>query len=298
MDTRNWKIAEDIYKEPLAREMTMQIPTPHFREAGAGPSVVCLHASASSSGQWRALMERLAPRFRVLAVDLYGSGRTAPWPGDRPMYLDDQVALLGPVFQAAGDRFHLIGHSLGGAIALKAALSNRDRLISLVLYEPVLFSVLVADAPESAAAREILAVRDETIRLVDQGDLDGAAERFIDYWMSDGTWAATPENRRQAIAAAMRAAKPEEHALFSDPTPLHAFDAIDVPTLFLTGTRSKASVRAIARLLTAVLPRVRVEEIEGVGHMAPVTHPERVNPLIERFLEAAQPSPAADALRR
>jgi pimeloyl-ACP methyl ester carboxylesterase len=193
---------------------------------------------------------------------------------------------------------HLIGHSFGGAIALKAAFSNRDRLISLILYEPVLFSVLVADAPESAAAREILAVRDETIRSVDQGDLDAAAERFIDYWMGDGTWAATPENRRQAIAAAMRAVKPEDHALFSDPTPLHAFAAIDIPTLFLTGTRSKASVRAIARQLTAVLPRVRVEEIDGVGHMAPVTHPERVNPLIERFLEAAQPGAAADALRR
>jgi pimeloyl-ACP methyl ester carboxylesterase len=38
-----------------------------------------------------------------------------------------------------------------------------------------------------------------------------------------------------------------------------------------------------------VLPRVRIEEIEGVGHMAPVTHPDTVNPLIERFLEATQP---------
>ena len=86
--------------------------------------------------------------------------------------------------------------------------------------------------------------------------------------------------------------------MFSEPTPLQSFAAIDVPTLFLTGTRSKASVRAIARLLTAVLPRVRVEEIDGVGHMAPVTHPERVNPLIERFLAAAQSGAAAGALRR
>jgi len=38
-------------------------------------------------------------------------------------------------------------------------------------------------------------------------------------------------------------------------------------------------------LLTDVLPRVRVEEIEGVGHMAPVTHPEKVNPVIEGFLQ-------------
>jgi hypothetical protein len=38
-----------------------------------------------------------------------------------------------------------------------------------------------------------------------------------------------------------------------------------------------------------------VEEIDGVGHMAPVTHPDLVNPTIERFLEAAQPPLAADA---
>jgi hypothetical protein len=40
---------------------------------------------------------------------------------------------------------------------------------------------------------------------------------------------------------------------------------------------------------------VRVEEIDGVGHMAPLTHPDRVNPLIERFLEATQPPVAGDA---
>jgi len=55
----------------------MQPQAPYFREAGAGTPVVCIHSSASSSGQWRALMERLADRFRVIAVDLYGSGKTA-----------------------------------------------------------------------------------------------------------------------------------------------------------------------------------------------------------------------------
>ena len=70
----------------------MQPQTPHFREAGAGTSVVCIHSSASSSGQWRALMERLAHRFRVIAVDLYGSGKTAAWPQDQPMHLDDELA--------------------------------------------------------------------------------------------------------------------------------------------------------------------------------------------------------------
>jgi pimeloyl-ACP methyl ester carboxylesterase len=271
----------------------MQPQTPYFREAGSGTSVVCIHSSASSSGQWRALMERLSDRFRVIAVDLYGSGRTAAWPQDQPMHLDDELALLRSVFRAAGDRFHLIGHSFGGAIALKAALADRDRLLSLVLYEPVLFSVLIANAAESAAAREITAVRDDTIRLVDEGNLNASAQRFIDYWMGDGSWAATPEPRRPVLAAAMRAVKSEWHAVFHEPTPLSGFAAVNVPTLFLSGTQSKASALAVARLVTAVLPRVRIEEIEGVGHMAPVTHPDKVNSLIERFLEATQP-PLAD----
>ena len=206
------------------------------------------------------------------------------------MHLDDELALLSSVFRAAGDRFHLIGHSFGGAIALKAALADHDRLLSLVLYEPVLFSFLIADAPETAAAREIIAVRDDTIRLVDEGNLNAAAQRFVDYWSGDGTWAATPEPRRQVLAAAMRAVKSEWHALFCEPTPLSAFAAVTVPTLFLTGTKSKASALAVSKLVTSVLPRVRLEEIEGVGHMAPVTHPDTVNPLIERFLEAPRDS--------
>ena len=240
-------------------------------------------------------MERLADRFRVIAVDLYGSGKTAAWPQDQPMHLDDEIALLGSVFRAAGDRFHLIGHSFGGAIALKAALADRDRLLSLTLYEPVLFSVLMADAPESTAACEILAVRYDTIRLVDEGNFYISAQRFVDYWMGDGTWAATPESRRPVLAAAMRAVKSEWYALFHEPTLLSAFAAVHVPTLFLTGSKSKPPVLAIASLVTAVLPRVHIEKIEGVGHMAPVTHPDTVNPIIERFLEATQPPLAGDA---
>jgi pimeloyl-ACP methyl ester carboxylesterase len=272
------------------QSVPMQPQAPYFREAGSGTSVVCIHSSASSSGQWRALMERLADRFRVIAVDLYGSGKTAAWPQDQPMHLDDELTLLSSVFRAAGDRFHLIGHSFGGAIALKAALAHRNRVLSLVVYEPVLFSVLIADAPESAAAREITALRDDTIRLVDEGNLNASAQRFVDYWVGDGTWAATPESRRPALAAAMRAVKLQWHALFREPTPLSAFASVSVPTLFLTGSKSKASTLAVARLVTSVLPRVLIEEIEGAGHMGPVTHPDTVNPLIDTFLEATQPS--------
>ena len=254
--------------------------TAHYREAGSGSAVVCLHCSASTSGQWRPLMERLAERFHVIAADLYGCGKSPAWPEERPMRIDDQIALLAAVFERAGERFHLVGHSYGGAIALKAALALKQRLASLVLYEPVLFSVLLRDAPESAAAREIAAVRDDTMRLT----AEAGAERFINYWMGEGAWTATPESRQAALVSAVRAMRPEWNSAFSEPTALEALRAIDVPTLLLTGTASTAAARAVARLVAGVLPRVRVEEIEGVGHMAPVTHPQRVNPLIEQWL--------------
>ncbi len=51
----------------------MQLPTPFFREVGTGSGAVCLHANASSSSQWRALMGLLAPRFHVLAADSFGA---------------------------------------------------------------------------------------------------------------------------------------------------------------------------------------------------------------------------------
>ncbi len=51
-----------------------------YIDQGSGEPAVLLHCSASSSGQWRGLIDRLSRRFRVIAPDLYGYGRTAPWP--------------------------------------------------------------------------------------------------------------------------------------------------------------------------------------------------------------------------
>jgi len=85
---------------------------PFVRDSGHGTSVVCLHSSASNSSQWRALADRLSGRFRVLAVDLHGCGRTPAWTQNRPLRLDDEVALLDPVWRSAGQSFHIVGHGL------------------------------------------------------------------------------------------------------------------------------------------------------------------------------------------
>jgi pimeloyl-ACP methyl ester carboxylesterase len=73
--------------------------------------------------------------------------------------------------------------------------------------------------------------------------------------------------------------------LFTEPTPLDAFRSLDIPVLFVVGKRSPASARGVARLLTAVLPRVEMLELEDLGHMGPMTHPDLVNDAIAQFLE-------------
>jgi pimeloyl-ACP methyl ester carboxylesterase len=90
---------------------------------------------------------------------------------------------------------------------------------------------------------------------------------------------------------AMSAVRAEWDAAFREPTPLSAFAALDVAVYYMTGSESPASSRAVARLLTKTLPRVTAVEIDGVGHMGPVTHPDRVNALIERYLTNGSTTP-------
>jgi pimeloyl-ACP methyl ester carboxylesterase len=257
---------------------------PFFREAGVGQGVVCLHANASTSGQWRALMERLSAKFHVLAPDLYDSGNSPAWPSDRIIQLRDEVALIEPVLAGAGAPLTLVGHSYGAAVALIAALANPDRVRAVAVYEPTLFSLLDAETPAPNEAEGIRDAVADASRALDAADRDAAAERFIDYWMGTGTWKHMPEPRRAPVAESVKNVRRWAHALFTEPTPLAAFKRLEVPVLYLMGKRSTVSAHGVARLLLTALPRVEVVEFEDLGHMGPVTHPARVNEVIEDFL--------------
>lgn len=260
---------------------------PYFREAGLGPAVICIHSGYGSSGQWRALMERLADRFRVIACDMSGSGKSPALPPEVEYTLDEEVTFLGPVFQASGERFHLIGHSFGGAVALKAALRHRERVQSLTLFEPTLFALLISSAPDSPATREIIRHTESTSRLADLGHFEAAAEEFVDYWFQSGAWGAMREDVRADILGRMGFVRQRWDALLRDPVVRSDVASIDVRTLYLMGEKSNLPTRALGKLLIDVIPRVRGIDIEGVGHMAPLSDPGRVNALIDDFLQEA-----------
>jgi len=253
-----------------------------FREAGSGPGVVCLHSNASSSGQWRALMDLLAPKFLVIAADSYGAGKSPTRPPNT--MLKDEVTLLEPVFARAGDPFALVGHSYGGAIAVVAAVMYPKRVRALALYEPTLFALVERETP-----RDVDGIRNTVVASVDhlkKGDNAAAARSFIDFWMEPGAFDRMPERNRDAIAAAGVDVDEWRKALFGEPTPVEAFSRLEIPVLLMVGKQSPLSSRAVARVLARTLRRVELVELEGCGHMAPVTHPERVNGAIARFLEA------------
>lgn len=264
----------------------MPHPMPFVREAGTGPSVVCLHCNASSSNQWRELLETLAPRFHVLAPDSYGSGKSVEWPSDRVISLQDEAAFIEPVLAAAGEPFFLVGHSYGAAVALKVALANPGRVRGVVLYEPTLFSLLDAESAAPNAADGIRHAVQVAGLALDEGDPAQAARHFIDYWMGPSSWDKTPPARQAPIASSVVNVRRWGHALFTEPTQLDAFRGLDMPIVYMVGKQSTPSAKGVARLLTGVLPCVEVVELEGLGHMGPVTHPQVVNAIISRFLNS------------
>jgi pimeloyl-ACP methyl ester carboxylesterase len=260
-----------------------------FREAGAGPGVVCLHSNASSSSQWRALIDKLEPRHHMLAPDGYGAGKGPPWPAGRGVSLHDEAALVAPVRARAGAPHALVGHSHGGAVALVAALQSPQAVSALVLYEPTLFALVDAERAPPNDADGIRAAVNRAEAALQAGDHSAAAGHFIDYWMGAGAWAATPAARRGPIEAAIVNVRGWADALTREPTPLAAFAALTMPVLLLCGSESPASALAVVRVLATVLPQVEVRQLEGLGHMGPITHAERVNDQIAAFLERHRP---------
>lgn len=260
---------------------------PYFREAGSGPGVVCIHSNASSSAQWRSLMDLLSPRHRVFAPDSYGSGKSPDWNSDREIALQDEVDFMQPVLATLTMPFDLVGHSYGAAVALVAALHNPGRVRALALYEPTLFSLVDAQHPPPNGVDGIRNAVAAAAAALDAGDRDAAAGHFINFWMGPGTWDAMPPQRKPAIADSVVNVRRWAHALFTEATSVHALAALNIPILYMLGSESPESAHAVARRLVPALPRVKVVEFPGLGHMAPVTHPDLINAEIAKFISEA-----------
>lgn len=262
----------------------MVTTTSSIHSVGQGPGVVLLHSSGSSARQWAPLAEELQTEFRVHAVDFHGHGTAPAWNGAAPLTLDDDAALVEPLLNASADGVHLVGHSYGGAVALKLALKHPARVRSVTVYEPVVFRVLFDFNLLHAPAQRVLATAGAVHARLRRGMNEDAARVSVDFWSGAGSWDRTPVVRQQSVAARMPSVMAHFNALFFDGMQRRHLAALQVPTLFLTGAATIAPTRRIGELLRHAVPFAQHEMLDDMGHLGPVTHAAIVNERIVRFL--------------
>jgi pimeloyl-ACP methyl ester carboxylesterase len=252
---------------------------------GQGQPVVLIHSSVSANRQWRALTETLKDRYRVLAINLFGYGETTAWPGTAPQSLYAQAQLVLALCEEVGTPVHLVGHSFGGSVALKAASLLGPRVGSLILLEPNPFYLLKQDG-RTQAFLESRTLRDHVKCFGSLGDWPKVAERFADYWLGDGSWSTMPEKRRGAFADSLRPNFHEWDAVMEEETTVEEWNALTARTLVVSDAATRLPIREIVDIFAKACPHWTFHTIPEGGHMAPLTRPELINPVVHQFLNA------------
>jgi pimeloyl-ACP methyl ester carboxylesterase len=257
-----------------------------FLEAGSGPAVMLVHSSVSGARQWRRLMDDLKSHFCVRAVNLFGYGKTPPWPAEARQSLTDQARLVEGALPAGVDEIYLVGHSFGGAVAMKVAARLSGRVAKLALLEPIPFRLL-AQAGCIDAFAEAMNLSNLIKKHGAVGEWAMAVEKFADYWTGAGTWRDMPSDRRLAFSEAIKPNFFEWDAVMNDTTPVEEWAAV-LPraTLLIFDPAGVSPTREIAAILRRSCPGWTFAEVRGAGHMAPLTRPDLINPLVCSFLKS------------
>jgi len=259
--------------------------------AGRGAPVVLIHGVGLDAAIWEAQATALAERYRVVAYDMLGHGRSACPPGARA--LGDFVDQLAELLDALElRRVALVGFSMGGLVARAFAAAYPERVSHLAL-----LSTAYERSPEEQTAILTRLAQAET-----EGPTTLVAAA-LDRWFSPGFRTAHPEvvarirerlasNDDEGFLAAYRvfAEADSQMAAFLDSRGLAGEGAdgggrIACPALIVTGEEDPGSSPAMARRLADAIAGARCLILPGMRHLALMEAPEAVtNPLID-FLE-------------
>ncbi|MBL8679377.1 MAG: alpha/beta hydrolase [Myxococcales bacterium] len=270
---------------------TQTIVAPLVAEpVGEGLPLVALHASGMSSRQW-ARLAKDAPahhtRFRVLAADLLGVGKT-PMP-EGPYALSREVDALLALLDTVDEPAFVLGHSFGGLVAIEAALRAPEKFRALALYEPVVVVLAAAHGSEEAKAQ--CARIGDLMREDVSASYDRWIEHFIDWWNAPGFYQSLPAPARAQYLATAAEAHRQAGVVQTSSATRENLARCAVPTLFVHGDTSPAAARESARIASNAMPDARVFRVEGAGHMAPLTHTSVVNSAVLAFFSAMYDQP-------
>lgn len=250
----------------------------HYEQAGStGDTLVLLHGNFASRRWWQPLLAELPEGYRALAPDLRGCGFS-----DKPMEgytLDRLTADLAAFADAlAPSRFHLIGHSLGAAVALEFAAAHGGRLRSLVLVTPPPPNGL---SPPESRGTEGLVAADSLARWLPSLALNEPLLNQVLYQ------AFSHPDLHGLVEDALRisplAAAGFTHVL-TDWNIEAALPQIQVPTLIVGGAKDPLISPQALQQLAAALPQAQLVLWPDAGHTPLLEHPQRFRELLWDFL--------------
>ena len=253
-------------------------------EVGAGQKVILIHSSVAGARQWRSLMDTLSDKFHLVAINLFGYGNTKAWPDGELQTLEDQARLAEPFLPTDGTGAYIVGHSFGGSVAMKVASLFKDRVHRLVLIEPNPFYLLEQHGRKEAF-QEAKCLRDTIKASGKSNTWRSAAEVFANYWTGKGSWDAMPDDRRVKFTQALKPNFHEWDCVMNETTPLSGW-AEDLPkdTTVVSTADTVRTIDEIVSLMQETIPHWKFDKLERGGHMAAVTKPDLINPIIERAL--------------
>jgi pimeloyl-ACP methyl ester carboxylesterase len=243
--------------------------------------VVALHCSGGTPGQWRPLATRLGPRDRLLAPPLHGAPGGPRWSEPRPFRLHDDARSVLAAINAHEGPVHLAGHSYGGAVALHIAALVPGRITSMSLYEPTSFHLLPRlGRPGIDALREIEAMHDAIVRHAASGKPERAIAVATDYWNGAGAYANLEPEITDALASALPQLQLAYDALLAETSGPAEFGTFAFPVRLLRGALAPFPTRILAEGLSHWIPGAELVTLHDLGHMGPLTQPNRVAALM------------------
>lgn len=258
--------------EPRGRFVTANGLRLHYLDwGGGGLPLLLLHGVAAHAYWWDPVAPRLTRRFRVLALDQRGHGRSA-WPSPPAYRTEDFVEdLLAFVTRLGLGEFVLVGHSMGGHNAMVFAAWHPDRLVRLA----------IVDAKPMVSMGRIARLRALGPRPRQAFPSREAALRRFRLMPPETT--APPALLRAVAARGVGRLPSGRWAYRFDPScgpnrvPVDAWPLlpkIACPTLILRGEGSTVLPRPVAERMAALIPSARLEEIPGAFHHVTLDAPE------------------------
>jgi pimeloyl-ACP methyl ester carboxylesterase len=256
-------------------------------EQGKGEPVLMIHGLGASTFTWRHLLPDLARAHRIIAVDLKGAGKSDK-PRDAAYSILDQAALLKTLVVRQGlSHLSLVGHSLGGGVALALALDlnrtspgslQRLALISSVAYRQrfsltdLLKKPLVGDAVEFVVPPEMLVFGALYATYHDPTKISFASIRAYARPLHE------PAGRYALVKMAERTVPPNLQALVA------RYRTIRQPTLMIWCAEDAVVPLALGRRLARALPHGHLEVLKGCGHAPQEEAPQQTLSLVQAFL--------------